>query len=294
LRINKRLTQPGTRARSLAANWESNAPSPILSAVPHCTFVRIYRRISTSFSQSVAIHVFLNWTSSTDSEGTHAVQRHRIESFHSHDIQFDDPISQFRSSFYPLYPYGLVASSPFLASPPNLKAPQSFQNFILPRSFTHQPSPIHQIKSTLNSRWFPSSPSRSSRPRSTSPSVKWQAPRPLPPQHSWPTCQHQPPTKFLTPQSPSPGPIGPVGNITTACAIIIPDDDDWPSFSTSPSATTRTLPSSRGEKRTLSPRVLQLLRTTQWVNSPRLQSRARLSSVLRQVEMQVQECQRVF
>ena len=146
----------------------------------YCTFLRTHRRIPTFFSQSFAIHFFLNCTSSTDSEGTHAVQRHRIESFHSHDIQFGDPISQFKSSFYPVYPYDLVASSPFLASPPNLKALHSFQNYILPRSFTHHPSPIHHIISTLSSTWFPSSPSRSSRLQSTSPLAKWQEPRSLP------------------------------------------------------------------------------------------------------------------
>ena len=85
------------------------------------------------------IHVFLNWTSPTDSEGTHAVQRHNIEAFYSHDIQFD-PISQFKLSFYPVISIRLRPIFLLSSFPPNLKAPLSFQNYILPRSFTHQNS----------------------------------------------------------------------------------------------------------------------------------------------------------
>ncbi len=122
---------------------------------------------------SCDIHVFYNWTRSTGSEGyfTHAMQRHHIESFHNHDIQ-NGPFSHSNQPFT-LISTQLVPSSPFLFFSPNLKAPLSFRNYILPRLLKHQLCTVLE--------WLLSSPSRFFRPLSTSPPAKWQAPRPLAP-----------------------------------------------------------------------------------------------------------------
>jgi hypothetical protein len=106
-----------------------------LSAVPHCTFLRIHRRIPTSSSQSFAIHFFLNWKSSTDSEGTHAMQRHNIESFTAMTYN----LIPSHSLNYPFIPYIHTTSSNLLLFPSSqkLKAPLSFQNYILPTTLVY-------------------------------------------------------------------------------------------------------------------------------------------------------------